>query len=152
MEIIIRRRWKGKNTTLGVVKIDGAPYGFILEDIDRWLHSDMPLDEILKIKIKGRTAIPTGRYEVVVNYSPKFKRLMPLITKVPGYSGIRIHSGNRHEHTDGCPLPGLSYTKDAGDYVVLSSASASERMYKVINDALGRGEKVWVTVERDFVN
>lgn len=150
MEILIKRKWRGKQTTLSVVTVNGIPYHFALEDTDRGLHSDMSLDEILKTKIKGRTAIPIGRYQVIVNHSPRFGRMMPLLMKVPGYSGIRIHSGNRHEHTDGCILPGLTYFVDSGDYVVASSLTSTERLYKAINEALKNGEEVWLTIEAHY--
>ena len=47
--------------------------------------------------------IPEGKYWVTVNYSPKFKRLMPVIC-VKGRDGIRIHYGTKPEHSKGCVL------------------------------------------------
>lgn len=61
-------------------------------------------------KVPGRTAIPRGRYRVIVNDSPKFKRELPLLLDVPFFSGIRIHRGSKHEHTDGCILVGENTT------------------------------------------
>ena len=49
-------------------------------------------------------AIPTGQYRVVVTLSPKFGTIMPLLTNVPGRSGIRIHGGTKPEHSHGCIL------------------------------------------------
>lgn len=54
----------------------------------------MALTEIKAKKVYGKTAIPTGQYNVSWNYSSKFKKMMPLIEDVPGFSGIRIHAGN----------------------------------------------------------
>ena len=48
--------------------------------------------------------IPNGTYEVRVTYSPRFKRMLPLIGNVPGRSGIRFHRGTRPEHSKGCIL------------------------------------------------
>ena len=48
--------------------------------------------------------IPVGIYEVRVTYSPRFKRMLPLIGNVPGRSGIRIHRGTKPEHSKGCIL------------------------------------------------
>ena len=45
-------------------------------------------------KIKGRSAIPEGRYPVVITWSPKMKQWLPLLVNVPMFSGIRIHAGN----------------------------------------------------------
>ena len=48
--------------------------------------------------------IPVGIYEVRVTWSPRFKRLLPLVMQVPGRSGIRFHRGTRPEHSKGCIL------------------------------------------------
>ncbi|MBR2167270.1 MAG: hypothetical protein IJ920_02945 [Paludibacteraceae bacterium] len=48
--------------------------------------------------------IPNGTYEVRVTYSPRFKRMLPLVMQVPGRSGIRFHRGTRPEHSKGCIL------------------------------------------------
>lgn len=48
--------------------------------------------------------IPVGIYEVKVTYSPRFKRMLPLVEQVPGRSGIRFHRGTKPEHSKGCIL------------------------------------------------
>ena len=48
--------------------------------------------------------IPEGTYPVSVTFSPRFKRMLPLIGSVPGRSGIRIHRGTKPEHSKGCVL------------------------------------------------
>jgi hypothetical protein len=48
--------------------------------------------------------IPVGIYEVRVTWSPRFKRMLPLVEQVPGRSGIRFHRGTRPEHSKGCIL------------------------------------------------
>ena len=48
--------------------------------------------------------IPCGTYPVRVTFSPKFKRLLPLVLNVPGRSGIRFHRGTKPEHSRGCIL------------------------------------------------
>ena len=48
--------------------------------------------------------IPEGTYPVSVTFSPRFKRMLPLIGKVPGRSGIRFHRGTKPEHSKGCIL------------------------------------------------
>ena len=48
--------------------------------------------------------IPVGIYEVRVTYSPRFKRMLPLVEQVPGGSGIRFHGGTKPEHSKGCIL------------------------------------------------
>ncbi len=48
--------------------------------------------------------IPVGIYEVRVTYSPRFKRMLPMVMQVPGRSGIRFHRGTKPEHSKGCIL------------------------------------------------
>ena len=48
--------------------------------------------------------IPDGTYPVSVTFSPRFQKNLPLIDKVPGRSGIRIHTGTLPEHSKGCVL------------------------------------------------
>ena len=48
--------------------------------------------------------IPCGTYPIAVTWSPKFKRMLPLVLNVPGRSGIRVHRGTKPEHSRGCIL------------------------------------------------
>lgn len=91
---------------IGKLYIDGVWFCDTIEDTDRGLDDSMSVDEILKKKIKGETAIPTGVYKIEITYSPKYKRMMPLLIGVKGYSGVRIHSGNTSKDTEGCLLVG----------------------------------------------
>ena len=60
--------------------------------------------------IKG--CIPFGTYELRNTWSPRFKRWLPQVMNVPGYSGIRIHAGNTPAHTSGCILVGQRLGND----------------------------------------
>lgn len=65
-------------------------------------------NDLSKTKVKGETCIPEGVYEVKMTFSPRFNRLLPELQKVPYFEGIRIHSGNTIDHTEGCLLPGIN--------------------------------------------
>ncbi len=106
MRLRLKRIAKKKGYTIGRLYINGKRFCDVLEDEDRGLSDVMTEDEIRSIKVKGETAIPVGIYKVILNYSPKFKCVMPLITNVKGYSGVRIHSGNSAKDTEGCLLVG----------------------------------------------
>lgn len=111
MEILVKRIAKREKYTIGKMYIDGIYFADTLEDKDRELKQDMPLEEIKKIKISGETAIPTGKYKVIVNISPKFKRSLPRLINVPGFEGVLIHRGNTPADTAGCILVGENKVK-----------------------------------------
>ena len=48
--------------------------------------------------------IPAETYPIAVTWSPKFKRMLPIVLNVPGRSGIRFHRGTKPEHSRGCIL------------------------------------------------
>ena len=48
--------------------------------------------------------IPAGTYPLNRTWSPKFKKLLPIIEEVPEREGIRIHMGTKPEHSTGCVL------------------------------------------------
>jgi len=80
-------------TTEGLLIINSRVFCFTLEDVVRPKGG---------IKIPGKTAIPAGRYPIVVSLSNRFGREMPEILNVPGFVGIRMHGGNTSADTEGC--------------------------------------------------
>ena len=94
-------------------------------------------------KIKGRSAIPEGRYAVVISYSPKFQQWLPILLGVPNFSGIRIHAGNTAKDTEGCILVGEN--REVGK--VLDSRKWLNGIKHKIVAAKERGEPVWITIE-----
>ena len=97
---------KTEEFTDGVLHTSGVYFCDTLEDPVRDLNKDGDLNDPGEGKIYGDTAIPFGNYEVVISWSPKFKKFMPLITGVNGFSGIRIHGGRTKKDTLGCLLVG----------------------------------------------
>lgn len=140
MELLLIRRYKNDKYTIGDLYIDGVWFSNTLEDTDRGLSNDMSEEEIKKIKVYGKTAIPTGRYKVEVTYSPKFKRHLPILLNVKGFSGIRIHSGNTAEDTLGCLLVG--YNKVKGQ--VINSRVTSDKLTALLRNTK---EEISITIE-----
>ena len=111
MQITLYRKYPKPGYTIGQLFIDGQYFCDTCEDTDRGLYQNMDVPEILKRKIQNETAIPTGEYIVRFTYSPRFKRLMPQIENVKGFSGVRIHAGNTAKDTEGCVLLGKNTIK-----------------------------------------
>jgi hypothetical protein len=86
--------------TFGLLDIDGQFFSHVLEDEDRYLELHKTA------KVLGETAIPRGIYPVVLDFSARFKKTLPHVLGVPGFDGIRIHSGNTASDTHGCLLVG----------------------------------------------
>lgn len=142
MELTLKRIAKRDTYTIGKLYVDGEYFCDTLEDKDRGLTSDMSLVEIKKIKIKSKTAIPTGRYRVTMNMSTRFKKIMPQILNVPGFDGIRIHSGNTSADTEGCVL--LGQNKVVGK--VINSRTYTNKLYQIISDKVKK-ETIYITIE-----
>lgn len=104
MELRLERFLIGDRRTIGRLLIDGEKFCYTLEDKVREPG----------VKIYGQTAIPEGRYQITMTWSPRFKMVLPLVNDVPGFEGIRIHSGNTEADTEGCILVGYNL---AGDYI-----------------------------------
>lgn len=99
-------------------------------------------DTVRPVKIAHKTAIPAGRYQVLVNESKRFGKRMPLLINVPNYDGIRIHPGNTAADTDGCILIGLTRIKNG----VGNSVAAFNDFMPRLEGALVSGP-VWIEVK-----
>ena len=143
MEILVERKWKKDAYTVGRMYINGKFYCNTLEDPDRGLKDSMSLAEIKSKKIYGNIALPTGKYNVVFTYSPKFRRKLPLLENVKGYDGIRIHSGNTAKDTLGCILVGEN--KEKGK--VLNSRKWSDDLNTRISQMVLLGQKVTIEIK-----
>ncbi len=142
MKIELHRKWLKPGYSIGVLYINGNRICETLEDQDRGLSASMPLAEVKALKIKGQTAIPVGIYQVVMSYSPRFKKMLPLVMNVPAYEGIRIHSGNYAKDTEGCILCGRN-TKPG---MVTNSRYWTNKVIAMIDAACKRKEKITIHI------
>ena len=137
MKLRLVRRASSENCTLGQLFVDGVETCFTCEDVVR--ETEAPVREW---KIPGSTAIPRGTYEVIINHSQRFGKELPLLLNVPGFAGVRIHSGNTAEDTEGCILVGEKIGHDA----VVESRKAFVELMMLMHDALAAKEKIHIEI------
>ena len=103
----------------------------------------MSVEEILKIKVKHKTAIPTGNYNVDITYSPRFKNQLPIVLNVKGFDGIRIHAGNSDKDSSGCVI--LGQNKVVGK--VINSRVTCDKFNTALTGAKNKQEKITLKIE-----
>lgn len=152
-KIVVDRKWKKEDYTIGKLYIDGEYICNTCEDTDRGLSDTMELQQIKTKKIPTRTAIPTGTYEVTLNItSPKFskkeyyykfcKGKVPRLLNVKGFEGILIHCGEHAGWSEGCILVGDN-TKVGR---LTNSQERFEQVYNLLLEAKERGEKIEIEI------
>jgi len=135
MKLELKRDVFADTFTLGTLLANGKHLGFTCEDTDRKLEDGNE-------KIYGKTAIPRGKYKVIISYSQRFKKPMPEVLDVPGFSGVRIHGGNVAEDSLGCVLLGAMRTQNG----TANCAVINQKLIALIEQAEENGEKVYLEI------
>ena len=154
MDLRLKRIAKKNGYTIGHLYVNGIYFSDTLEDSDRGLDSSMSLDVLKHKKLAHITAIPTGRYQVVMNVvSPRLSKSkfykqfgegrIPRLLNVPAFEGILIHCGNTAKDTDGCILIG----KNSKVGMVLDSKITYSKLYPLLEAAAKRKERIFITIE-----
>jgi len=112
MNLLLAREILTPTFTAGCLYVNGIFECFTMEDTVREPG----------VKIPGKTAIPAGKYQLALDMSVRFNRMMPHILNVPGFEGIRIHAGNTAVDTEGCILVGRE-RQDGGRVITYSRAT-----------------------------
>lgn len=139
MNLTLIRTQQGKESTLSELYLDGEFVGYGLEDAVR------------ENKIKGSTAIPSGKYRLGLNtygamnarYRKRFPELhrgMIEILDIPNFSYVYIHIGNNIGDTSGCVLVGNKMAFVDGDYEIYQSKKAYVALYEKLLEMMVKGE------------
>lgn len=139
MKLTLKRIALRPTYTIGKLYIDDVYFCDTIEDTVRDTNKSGKFDKGEQ-KIKGKTAIPYGTYEIKWTYSPRFKKYTPQLMNVPSFEGIRIHAGNTSADTEGCLIIGKN--KQVGK--VLNSRATINKFYPIIKEACSNGK---VTIE-----
>lgn len=130
IKLLVKREFFAETYTIGKLYVDGVYFCDTLENPVR------PEG----VKIPNETAIPYGTYDVIVNFSPKFKRILPRLLNVPMFDGILIHRGNSVKDTSGCILVGENKVKG----MVLNSTPYEEKLVELLKDK----KDIEITIEK----
>lgn len=130
-----RTPWENK--TPGKLYIYDHYYCDTLEDQDR------ELELYPEKKVYAETAIPRGTYPLVLTFSVRFQQWMPEVLNVKGFSGVRLHSGNNKEDTEGCILVGR--TQENGD-LAYGSRKVYENLYNIIKPFHDQNLPIIITI------
>lgn len=141
MKLELKRRFLGESYTIGSLSIDGTKFCDTLEDKVRDLNKNEVFDGDEK-KVYAETAIPYGTYNVVVDYSPKFKRELPRLQNVKHFEGILIHRGNTAEDSAGCILVGENKVKGK----VVNSTPYEKELVRILKEAQDRKEPITIKI------
>jgi hypothetical protein len=111
MELKLNRIYFSPTYTIGKLFVDGKLFCDTIEDKNRDLNKDGDITDIGEGKVQDQTCIPFGTYEVIVNMSGRFKRLLPRLLNVPSFDGILIHNGKDENSSSGCLILGENKVK-----------------------------------------
>lgn len=138
----VKRHWFTPESTIGELHLDNSAFEcFTLEDTVR----EIPGVPVTQWKVAGKTAIPAGRYRVVIDHSARFKCPMPHLLDVLGFVGIRIHILNSAEETEGCI--GLGRVRKL-NFIAASGLAFSHFLPK-LEAALDAGTEVYLNVTNE---
>lgn len=133
MKLTLKRKFVGQTYTIGDLLVDGVFFCNTIEDKVRSLPPVCPntpkgIACKCKEKVYAKTAIPAGTYSITMEYSPKFKRVLPLLHRVPHFIGILIHSGTTESDSAGCIIVGTNSVKGK----VLESRKTSDALNRLL--------------------
>jgi hypothetical protein len=136
LELRVVRERTREQATLGALYVDHVWECWTLEDAIR----ERPGQPVADWKIAGKTAIPAGRYRVIITPSVRFQRPLPLLLNVPGFTGIRIHPGNGPLDTEGCLCVGRVRRIASVRESQLAFGPLIERLTHAVDE-------IWISVE-----
>lgn len=140
MDLLLKRLKFNLSNTEGELWLNGKFFCYTIEDKVR-----SPLGQLWKkiFKVYTKTAIPYGKYPVLVTWSNRFKRMLTGVFNVPDFVGIRIHNGTNENSSAGCII--VSYKKQKNGWLV-NEKDAMNDLCSIITEAQ-KTEKIFLTIK-----
>lgn len=135
MRLKLNRVQFTEKSTIGELWVD--------DDEDRFCFTLEDKVRAPGVKVAGKTAIPAGQYEIIINWSQRFKRPMPLLLDVPNFEGVRIHAGNSEVDTEGCILVGFNRSPD----FVGNSRQAFDTLFATMQREFNEKETITIDIQ-----
>jgi len=130
MELKLNRIFHNEKYTVGKLFVNGVYFCDTIEDVER------------DVKIQNETAIAKGKYQVIVNQSNRFKRLLPLLLNVKNFEGIRIHNGTDQNSSSGCIIVGENKVKGK----LTNSTVYMNKLTDLLYNEQQKGIKSFITI------
>lgn len=135
-------------TTIGAVidptKPNYPPLFYTIEPAKLFAGKENKSDN-LKTKANESSCILADKYPCTMTFSNRFKKQLYLVKNTPERRGVRIHSGNSIDNSQGCILPCTTLINNfvsggiVYDYYGSQSVKALEKLY------------IEITGEKDFI-
>lgn len=138
MELKVVRSVFNSKSTLGKLYVNNAFFAYTCEDTVRNLNGNCSK------KIQNETAIDAGRYEVILSFSNRFQKYLPLLIDVPCFSAIRMHGGNTAADSEGCILIGAEGDMKERIWNCASKVNSLVAQMKAVE----KKEKIFLSIEQ----
>lgn len=151
MEILIKRIYMKEDCTVGCLQI--LHRGYLCDTLEphaiAWENKPLIGQKAGKL-VKGKTAIPEGRYRVEIRYSKTYKRMLPFFIDVPQFKSVVLRAGKRAKLSRGDIIighlipPGIGHPAD--NPLLADSRRILTALIEQIAEATNRGEEIWLTI------
>lgn len=143
LKLRLERYYLGPNDTLSNLYIEYPDRKeLVCQVVEDKVRNALGTPDDMFDKVYGKTAIPYGTYQVIMSYSNRFKKQLPELLDVPNFSGVRIHSGNTHEDTEGCLIVGNNPKPSDTKSWVYNSKVTLSKVIEIIQTGLEKGKVI----------
>ncbi len=150
MEFLLERTEKNESYTVGRLSLLNRIDDEYLAGEDKDFLYDTLEPPVRHIDPKGRyiltkpTAIPEGRYAVVITYSRKHDKWLPLLLWVDRFQDVRIQAGKTVADIEGGNIIIGMYR---GDGRIVNAPNSVWNLKDMMVQAKHRGEPIFITIK-----
>ena len=153
MELLLERTEKNENYTVGRLSLLNRIDDEYLAGEDKDFLYDTLEPPVRQFDPKGRyiltkpTAIPEGRYAVVITFSRKYDKWLPLLLWVDRFQDVRIQAGKTVADIEG---GNIIIGLHRGDGRIVNAPNSVWNLKDMMVKAKHRGEPIFITIKNKF--